>query len=179
MISEIRPRRLICLTGFMGSGKSTAGGLRRAPAGLAAHRSRQAHHRSHRAFDPRNFRPHGRAGIPAHRARAARARGGRTHREPEAAHRFAGRRHDLAAAESRAAARERRRAHLAAVPGGAAAAALRDRHRPAALSRRGQLPPPVRGAPAGLRIRPIIAWTAMPSLRAWWNRFSRLEFFRG
>src|ERR1700733_10065088 len=27
MISEIRPRRLICLTGFMGSGKSTAAGL--------------------------------------------------------------------------------------------------------------------------------------------------------
>jgi shikimate kinase len=27
MISEIRPRKLICLTGFMGSGKSTAAGL--------------------------------------------------------------------------------------------------------------------------------------------------------
>ena len=27
MISENRPRKLICLTGFMGSGKSTAAGL--------------------------------------------------------------------------------------------------------------------------------------------------------
>jgi len=27
MINEVRPRRLICLTGFMGSGKSTAGGF--------------------------------------------------------------------------------------------------------------------------------------------------------
>lgn len=27
MITEIRPRRLVCLTGFMGSGKSTAAGL--------------------------------------------------------------------------------------------------------------------------------------------------------
>ena len=72
MSSEIRPRRLICLTGFMGSGKSTTAGLLVArPAGLAARRPRQAHHRIHRAFrSPKLFSRSGRAGVPPHRARA-------------------------------------------------------------------------------------------------------------